>query len=133
MKLFELINAREALLALAGKRLTNFKISLSISALVRKADEEFDSYNKEAQKLIEAYCERDDNGNLVPAPRGGFKIKQGNEKLYMDEHNDLLNSDISERFGTERIKISSSDFRSPDDFLTPKEMSTLEPLVEWVE
>ena len=134
MTLFELINARDALVTLSNKHLRNFKVSLGVSALVRKANDEFEAYNKELSKIINTYAEHDENGNVVSNPAGGFKLKDEKAREgFEKEHKSLLSTDISERIGTQKLRISADDFSSEKDYLTPQEMSILTPLIEWVE
>ena len=130
MKLSQVLAAREPLNKLSLKHFTNFKVVRAIAELVKSVNVEYDFFNTEFRKLLDMYAEKDEHGNPVVLTNGNIKLKDEESKKAFDEaYNDLMNLDVSEHVVP--IIVVESDFKSPDDFLTPVEMISLDSIIDW--
>ena len=130
MKLNEVLAAREPLNKLSQKHFSNFKVVRNISELVKSVNNEFDFFNTEFKKLIDAYAEKDEHGNPVIVQNGNIKLKDEEAKLAFDkEYKELLDLDVSDRVKV--ITIKETDFKTSEEFLTPGEMMALDCIINW--
>lgn len=132
MKLNEVLAGREPLHKLSEKHFTNFKVARAIAGLTKEVEEETNFFNAEFKKLVDAYSEKDENGNPVVVQNGNIKLKDEEAKKAFDkEYAELLSLDVSDR--VHKITVLETDFKTQDDFLTPAEMMTLDAVINWGE
>ena len=97
--------------------------AFKIARLIRELNKEVELFNQERRNLIEKYCERDKDGEMV--------IEDGNIRLqesYIDNFNNtlqvMLESEIE--INASPLKIDSLE----DITLTPQQAMSLEPFFE---
>ena len=130
MKLSEVLAVREPLNKLSQLHFSNFRVVRSLANLIKSVNNEVDFFNESFKKLVDSYAEKDECGNPVIVKNGNIKLKDEEAKAAFDkEYADLLNLDVSDN--VHKITIYESDFKSPDDILTPIEMMNLDPVIDW--
>lgn len=70
----KILNDAEQLVKISQKSLP-IKASYAIAKNLAKIESELKIYNKEKEKLIEKYAERDEKGNIIPDENGQIKLK----------------------------------------------------------
>ena len=104
IKIKDIVNSQTSLQKLLGVSLP-VKVSYKLSKLVAKLQPELDIFNKEKDKLIEKYGEKDDKGN--------WTIKQDSENMpkFVEEINELTEMEVNIDFGDGKPfeKISVAD------------------------
>ena len=113
MKITDILAASDYLKKLVNVRFSSFKVTRSITNLVKQCDEEIKLYMTEMQKLINIYAEKGEDGNPVVLENGNIKL--------IDQDN------------VHKVNLSESDFRDPADLPTPAEMMALEGVINWVD
>lgn len=132
MKITDILAASDYLKKLVNVRFSSFKVTRSITNLVKQCDEEIKFYMTEMQKLINIYAEKGEDGNPVFNENGNIKLIDQEAKNNFDkEYKDLSETDVSDN--VHKINLSESDFRDPADLPTPAEMIALEGVINWVD
>ena len=97
--------------------------AFKIARLIRELNKEVELFNQERRNLIEKYCERDEDGEMV--------TEDGNIRL-QESYIDNFNNTLQEMFESE-IEINASPLKidSLEDItLTPQQAMSLEPFFE---
>lgn len=99
--------------------------SYKISKILKKLDEEFQSFEMGRSKLLEKYGEKDGKGNFITDKDGMCKIKNDKQKEFAKDYKELL--DIEVELDCEKIslnllmqndiKLSSVDMLVLEDFI----------------
>lgn len=132
MKIIDILAASDNLKKLVNVRFSSFKVTRSITNLVKQCDEEIKFYMAEMQKLINIYAEKGEDGNPVFNENGNIKLIDQEAKNNFDkEYKDLSETDVSDN--VHKINLSESDFCDPADLPTPAEMMALESVINWVD
>ena len=131
MKLFDIMQAREALAKLTNTHFTSYKILRELVKLKRRVDEEFEFYAAQEKKAVEAYAEKTEEGQPIFLEGGRLKLKDLKSKNAFDEEISKLNETEVEDIPC--VKISESDFRSVEDFPTATDMLVLSAFVNFEE
>ena len=84
----KIVNDANLLGNLTHKQLP-IKVSYAIAKNISKIEKELEIYNKERQKLIDKYCLKDEEGNLIDE-NNQFKIADGNLESWNKDMNQLL-------------------------------------------
>lgn len=107
MKLVDIVNARKVISTKATEKL-EFGLAYKFAKFIKLTNDDEDFYVRHQKKLIEQYCKKDDEGNIVPDENGRYqfdddKIKPLNEKLkeLADTDVEILNTC---KFTTEELK-----------------------------
>ncbi|WP_238884536.1 DUF1617 family protein [Clostridium sp. YIM B02551] len=87
-----IVNDAAKLKEIAQKQL-QIKASYAIAKNISKIESELKIYNKEREKLIDKYAEKDEKGNIISYENGNVKFK--------DDCIDLWNRDINELLAIE--------------------------------
>lgn len=97
--------------------------AFKIARLIRELNKEVELFNQERRNLIEKYCERDKNGEMVTED-GNIRLQES----YIDNFNNtlqvMLDSEIE--INASPLKIDSLE----DITLTPQQAMSLEPFFE---
>ena len=88
----KIVNDANLLGNLTHKQLP-IKVSYAIAKNISKIEKELEIYNKERQKLIDKYCLKDEEGNLIDE-NNQFKIADGNLESWNKDMNELLDIEI---------------------------------------
>ena len=120
--LAEIVSAVPALEAIS-QRSFNGVNAFKIARLIRELNKEVELFNQERRNLIEKYCERDDNGEMVTED-GNIRLQEA----YIDNYNNtlqvMLDSEIE--INASPLKIEALE----DITLTPQQALSLEPFFE---
>lgn len=118
----EIIENINALRGLSQKQLP-IKVSYFVAKNISKIENELKVYEKERQKLLDKYAEKDDNGNMV--------LEGNNIKI---EDTDNWNKDIQELLDIEvdvKIhKLKRDDLLNANIDITPNELISIDYMID---
>lgn len=123
LTLNDILNASETFNTIMTQ---SFKGSLAfkIARIARELNKEMETFNSEKQKLLQEYCEKDENGEFVT-------LDNGNIKIITDKIDDFTNELSSLLETTVEINVDKLPMDKIDDFnITPQQMLTLEKFFE---
>ena len=112
----KIVNDANLLGNLTHKQLP-IKVSYAIAKNISKIEKELEIYNKERQKLIDKYCLKDEEGNLIDE-NNQFKIADGNLEAWNKDMNELLDIEIDINIH----KFSKDDLFNSNCNITPAEL-----------
>lgn len=102
------------------------KVAYAISKNVKKIESELKIYNAEKVKLMNKYCEKDEEGKLKADEYGNVKIKE--------EHREDWNRDIKELLSIENEidihMINLDDLLNSNYSISPGELSTIDFMID---
>ena len=120
----KIVNDANLLGNLTHKQLP-IKVSYAIAKNISKIEKELEIYNKERQKLIEKYCLKDEEGNLIDE-NNQFKIADGNLEAWNKDMNELLDIEIDINIH----KFSKDDLFNSNCNITPGELMLIDYMIE---
>lgn len=94
---------------------TNGIIAFQIARLIRELNKEIELFEKQRVEMIEKYCERDENGQMVMIDESQVKIQEDNIPKYNNDLRVILGTQIEINASKiplaslEEIKISPQD------------------------
>ena len=131
MKLINLLNAKDAIQALAEKRFTSFKKVRELVELKKAVDSEIEFYVNEEKKIVEAYAHKDDKGNPIILEGGRIQLDTIDKKnAFEKEVLDLRSLEVDK---INPVTLKTSDFRNEEDIPTPAEVLVLEGIVNFID
>lgn len=120
----KIVNDANLLGNLTHKQLP-IKVSYAIAKNISKIEKELEIYNKERQKLIDKYCLKDEEGNLIDE-NNQFKIADGNLESWNKDMNELLGIEIDINIH----KFSKDDLFNSNCNITPAELMLIDYMIE---
>ena len=120
----KIVNDANLLGNLTHKQLP-IKVSYAIAKNIYKIEKELEMYNKERQKLIDKYCLKDEEGNLIDE-NNQFKIADGNLESWNKDMNELLDIEIDINIH----KFSKDDLFNSNCNITPAELMLIDYMIE---
>ena len=120
----KIVNDANLLGNLTHKQLP-IKVSYAIAKNISKIEKELEIYNKERQKLIDKYCLKDEEGNLIDE-NNQFKIADGNLEAWNKDMNELLDIEIDINIH----KFSKDDLFNSNCNITPAELMLIDFMIE---
>ena len=120
----KIVNDANLLGNLTHKQLP-IKVSYAIAKNISKIEKELEIYNKERQKLIDKYCLKDEEGNLIDE-NNQFKIADGNLEAWNKDMNELLDIEIDINIH----KFSKDDLINSNCKITPAELMLIDYMIE---
>ena len=120
----KIVNDANLLGNLTHKQLP-IKVSYAIAKNISKIEKELEIYNKERQKLIDKYCLKDEEGNLIDE-NNQFKIADGNLEAWNKDMNELLDIEIDINIP----KFSKDDLFNSNCNITPAELMLIDYMIE---
>lgn len=120
----KIVNDANLLGNLTHKQLP-IKFSYAIAKNISKIEKELEIYNKERQKLIDKYCLKDEEGNLIDE-NNQFKIADGNLEAWNKDMNELLDIEIDINIH----KFSKDDLFNSNCNITPAELMLIDYMIE---
>lgn len=120
----KIVNDANLLGNLTHKQLP-IKVSYAIAKNISKIEKELEIYNKERQKLIDKYCLKDEEGNLIDE-NNQFKIADGNLEAWNKYMNELLDIEIDINIH----KFSKDDLFNSNCNITPAELMLIDYMIE---
>lgn len=103
-----------------------FKGSLAfkIARLARELNKEMDTFNEQRRKIIEAYCLKDENGNLASDDKGNVQIIPEKIQDFNSEFTNLLSTEVE-------INADKLPMDKIDSFeISPQQMLNIEMFFE---
>lgn len=120
----KIVNDANLLGNLTHKQLP-IKVSYAIAKNISKIEKELEIYNKERQKLIDKYCLKDEEGNLIDE-NNQFKIADGNLESWNKDMNEILDIEIDINIH----KFSKDDLFNSNCNITPAELMLIDYMIE---
>ena len=120
----KIVNDANLLGNLTHKQLP-IKVSYAIAKNISKIEKELEIYNKERQNLIDKYCLKDEEGNLIDE-NNQFKIADGNLEAWNKDMNELLDIEIDINIH----KFSKDDLFNSNCNITPAELMLIDYMIE---
>lgn len=120
----KIVNDANLLGNLTHKQLP-IKVSYAIAKNISKIEKELEIYDKERQKLIDKYCLKDEEGNLIDE-NNQFKIADGNLESWNKDMNELLDIEIDINIH----KFSKDDLFNSNCNITPAELMLIDYMIE---
>jgi hypothetical protein len=99
------------------------KVSYAIAKNTDKIDAELKIFNKERNKLIEKYAEKDDKGKIISDERGDIKFKD--KKAWDKDIKEL--SDLENEFEIHQFPLSALDNINN---LSPSEIRAIDYMID---
>ena len=112
-----------ALAEIAKKELP-VKVSYAIAKNISKIEKEFKLYDKEREKLIDKYAEKDNDGKVIIGENNQFKIKSECTDAWSKDIRELL--DIENDIDIYKFKIDELN----GYYMTPTELMLIEYMIE---
>ena len=131
MKLIEILQGRDALTRLTDTHFKSYKLIRELALLKKRADEEFAFYTEQEKRIVNAYADRDEKGQIIFLDGGRVKLKDAEAKAAFESEVGKLND--TEIDDMPVVTILESDFATASDFPTATEMLLLSELVDFKE
>lgn len=120
-----IVNDANFLGTLNNKQLP-IKVSYAISKNVSKLERELKIYNSEREKIINKYCKKDEEGNLVIDENNQYHIEYENIDVCNKELNELL--DIEIEVNIHKFKLNDLMYGNYE--MSPSEMALIDYMIE---
>lgn len=102
------------------------KVSYAISKNVSKLEHELKIYNSEREKIINKYCKKDEEGNLVIDENNNYNIEKESIDVCNKELNELL--DIEIEVNIHKFKLDDLMYGNYE--MSPSEMALIDYMIE---
>ena len=99
-------------------------IAFKVARLARELNKEMETFNAERQKLLEQYCEKDENGELKVLENGNVQVIPEKLQEFNQEFTNLLETDVE--INADKLPISCMD----EFEVSPQQMLDLEVFFE---
>lgn len=119
----KIVDSLSTLKIIAQKQLP-VKVSYAISKNISKIESILNIYNKEKEKLLEKYGEKDEEGQLKPNEYGQIVINKSCEKDWEKDINDLL--EIENEIDIHKFSIDLLG----EYFMSPVELASIDYMIE---
>ena len=93
MKLVDIVGARKVISTKATEML-EFRLAYKFAKFIKLTNDDEEFYTKHQKKLIEQYCKKDDEGNIIPDESGCYQFDNDNVKLLNEKLKELADTDI---------------------------------------
>ena len=98
--------------------------SFKILRMLKNIDKEYEVIESTQRKMLEAYGEKDENGNYIPDEHGGLKIKMDCMTVFTEEMNSLLATKVE--LDCNKLSLDLLDKM----YLTPNQLLKMEDFIE---
>ena len=102
------------------------KISYAISRNISKLESDLKIYNSEREKIINKYCKKDEEGNLVIDESNNYSI----EEEYIDICNKELNELLDIEVDIDIHKFKLNDLLQCNLEVSPADLSLIDYMIE---
>ena len=102
------------------------KVSYAIAKNISKIEGELNIYNKERQKLIDQYAEKDDKDKIIADEKGNVKFKEDCKEKWDKDIKELLAIENE----VEIHKFSMNEFNGKNYDLSPAELMLIDYMIE---
>ena len=93
MKLVDIVGARKVISTKATEIL-EFRLAYKFAKFIKLTNDDEEFYAKHQKELIEQYCKKDDEGNIIPDESGRYQFDNDNVKLLNEKLKELADTDI---------------------------------------
>ena len=102
----------------------NGSLAFKIARLARELNKEMDTFNEQRRKIIDQYCVKDENGNLVSDDNGNVQIIPEKIQDFNNDFTNLLNTEVE-------INADKLPMDKIDSFeISPQQMLSIEMFFE---
>lgn len=119
----KILNDAKRLGEIAQKQLP-VKVSYAIAKNIAKIESELGIYNKERQKLIDQYSQKDDKEQVLADEKGNIKLKEENIEAWNKDMKELLS--IENDIDIHKFSINALD----GHIMTPAELMLIDYMIE---
>lgn len=99
-------------------------IAFKVARLARELNKEMETFNTERQKLLEQYCEKDENGELKVLENGNVQVIPEKLQEFNQEFTNLLETEVE--INADKLPMSCMD----EFEVSPQQMLDLEVFFE---
>lgn len=99
-------------------------IAFKVARLARELNKEMETFNTERQKLLERYCEKDENGELKVLENGNVQVIPEKLQEFNQEFTNLLETEVE--INADKLPMSCMD----EFEVSPQQMLDLEVFFE---
>ena len=99
-------------------------IAFKVARLARELNKEMETFNAERQKLLEQYCEKDENGELKVLENGNVQVIPEKLQEFNQEFTNLLETEVE--INADKLPMSCMD----EFEVSPQQMLNLEVFFE---
>lgn len=123
----QILEARNSLVKLTKAKFSEFKTTYAIYKLAKQAENVYDMVNKEQEKIIDIYVQKDDSGQIIVKDNQyQFSSVEKRDK-FVQEINKLRAENITD---IEPIELTDNDIQFITDFAV-EDMIKLDGLIIW--
>lgn len=127
--LLNILNVLQPMHDLAGKRFSNWAISIKITKALKELESQKDIYVEKELSIVDHYGLKDANGKVMYDKNGQPKFKD--VKTFGEFQKDLLELQHTEVEIFDPIMLNINDFRPDEAPLTPNQIIALSGFVDF--
>jgi len=119
----EILNSIAVFREISNKSLP-VKIAYQVARIIRELDKENTTFDETRKRIIETYCERDENGNMKITDEGNVILKNDTVEQCNKELEELLNTSLE--INAELIQLDELEGIN----LTPNQILSISPFIQ---
>lgn len=125
MKISEILNLRKLFITLKDLQVPNhYRLFYQMARFIQSTDADTEFYQKEYNKIVEKYAERNEDGSVVTIENGDIKLKVETQQECMTAIIELESIEFDEPY---HPKLHESDLEVMN--LTPQQIYILLPYI----
>lgn len=123
----QILEAKNSLLKLTKAKFTNFKTTYDIYKLTKQVESLYELVNKEQEKIIDIYVQKDDSGQIIVKDNQYQFESQEKKNGFIQELNKLRSEEVKD---IQPLNLSYEEFQQVSDF-SVEDMVKLDGLIIW--
>lgn len=123
----QILEARNSLVKLTKAKFSEFKTTYAIYKLAKQVENVYEMVNKEQEKIIDIYVQKDDSGQIIVKDNQYQFSSVENRDKFVQEINKLRAENITD---IEPIELTDNDIQFITDFAV-EDMIKLDGLIIW--
>lgn len=123
----QILEAKNSLLKLTKAKFTNFKTTYDIYKLTKQVENLYELVNKEQEKIIDIYVQKDDSGQIIVKDNQYQFESQEKRNGFIQELNKLRSEEVKD---IQPLNLSYEEFQQVSDF-SVEDMVKLDGLIIW--
>lgn len=123
----QILEAKNSLLKLTKAKFTNFKTTYDIYKLTKQVESLYELVNKEQEKIIDIYVQKDDSGQIIVKDNQYQFESQEKRNGFIQELNKLRSEEVKD---IQPLNLSYEEFQQVSDF-SVEDMVKLDGLIIW--
>lgn len=128
-QLLKILNVLQPMHELAGKRFTNWAISIKLTKALKELEAQKDIYVEKETSIVNHYGLKDENGKVLYDCNGQPKFKD--VEIFEEFQKELLELQHTEVEIFDTILLNVNDFKSDEAPLNPNQIIALEGFVDF--